>query len=129
MKSLFRPHEKSAAATALADRLSERETEEKLAALISTRTRELSAEPPVTRAPEPVPATKGLATNLQRAVDLYEQRANQLQCTIDAATSERSDVIKARDAAKLALEALVTDVMEAAVESELAMETFGDLKS
>lgn len=81
----------------------------------------LNAPDPIQiRTPEPVPATKGLATNLQRAVDLYEQRANQLQCTIDAATSERSDVIKARDAAKLALEALVTDVMEAAVAADLA---------
>lgn len=116
MKSLFRPKRPSDTVTAVNDRLAEhRETDD-----ADVRAMLMPLKGPPVRTPEPVPATKGLASNLQRAVDLYEQRANQLQCTIDAATSERSDVIKARDAAKLALEALVTDVMEAAVAADLA---------
>lgn len=69
--------------------------------------------------PEPIPATRSLGTNLQRAVDAYNRRAEALTAQIDAATSEREDVLKARDAAALALEALVGGVMEAAVAEEL----------
>lgn len=64
-------------------------------------------------------ATAVLHTNLQRAVDAYNRRAEALTEQIDAATSEREDVLKARDAAALALEALVGGVMEAAVAEEL----------
>lgn len=81
--------------------------------------------PPPPKPPAVVPATKSLGTNLQRAIDAYNRRAQELQTRIDADSSERADVLKARDAAAMALEALVEGVMTAAVERELCVDESG----
>lgn len=54
-----------------------------------------------------LPATRSLGTNLQRAVDAYNRRIEALTGQINVATTERADVIKARDAAAFALKTLV----------------------
>lgn len=66
-----------------------------------------------------VPASQALQANLQRAVDAYTSRADTLTKEIETRQGEHADVMRARDAAVLALEALLGDVSVAAVEADL----------
>lgn len=65
-------------------------------------------------------ATQALGDNLQRALDTYAARAEQLQAQIDNATDELHDVRRAQEAATTALGALVGEVAQHALDLELS---------
>jgi len=76
---------------------------------------DLTAMPPVA-----LPASQSLQANLERSMAQYAARAEQLQAQIDNATDELHDVRRAQEAATAALDALIGEVAQHALNLELS---------